>query len=98
MRRSPNFLIYPGTGYWMLFERNRPGTSFDLVPHLDIDTIRAITERNITKLLWVDQGAGADTLMRLRRGGASSSATEITTALLEKYEKEKKLDAERRGE
>jgi hypothetical protein len=93
MRRSANFIVFPGTGMWMTFGKyqNQPDNygDFMLIRYLPVDKIREYAKADNMRVFWIDQGIGASTLMKIRHGGKSASATEVTERMVNQYLREK---------
>jgi len=61
---------------------------FTLIQNLTKEQIQTYVNEHTIMLYWIDQGTGAATLMRIRHGNKSSSATLVTPAILKRYLKE----------
>ena len=80
MRRSANFIEFPGTGMWMVVETGINVPIICLYRSFPKDLIYLYATNPLKKLFWIDQGVGASTLLHVSLGGKSTSATEVTHA------------------
>lgn len=94
-RRYPNFLIYPGTGMWMMATKTSGAPGMYLYQSLPHATIETLAESLNYNLYWIDTGIGAHTLLNVSNGGKSSSATLVTKELVKKYKKEYEIEKQK---